>query len=465
MSQPPQSLRQSLQATGQDHVLAGWEQLAPPEQAALVEQLQAIDLPLLQKLFTERDHPVAIVSPSDIEPIEVLPCPGPRDDEARARGKDALRRGEVGILVVAGGQGSRLGFEHPKGLFPVGSVSRKTLLQIHAEKVLALRRRYAAPLPLLVMTSPATNDETIDFFKKNHFFGLPADTVIFFQQGSMPALDMASGKLLLEAPGKLFLSPDGHGGTLTALARTGLLERLRDLGIRHLFYFQVDNPLVKVADPIFLGHHLLARSEVSSKVIRKETPTEKLGNFVQVHGRCTMIEYSDLPENLARQTKPDGNLLIAAGNPAIHIFALDFLATVTRGATAIPFHVARKKVPYLNDQGVAVQPTKENALKFERFIFDVLPRAERWVLVETSRREEFEPLKNATGPDSPESVARAMTNLAAQWLETAGVKVPRDAKGQVAFPLEISPLYALDAQELAGKVNSTMQIDGPTYLG
>src|SRR5262249_54148431 len=228
--------------------------------------------------------------------------------------------------------------------------------------------------------------------------------------------------------------------------------------------FQVDNPLVKVADPVFLGHHLLAKAEVSSKVIAKEGPADKLGNLVLVDGRCTIIEYSDLPGELARQTDAQGRLRIWAGSPAIHVFDVGFLERVTRGQHGLPFHVARKKVPYLDEKGNHVEPDQENALKFERFIFDVLPQAQRWTVVEASRREEFEPLKNATGKDSPQTVRQAISNLAGDWLEKAGVAVPRKANGDVAVPLEISPLYALDAEELARKVDRSLCIQGPTYL-
>jgi UDP-N-acetylglucosamine/UDP-N-acetylgalactosamine diphosphorylase len=314
------------------------------------------------------------------------------------------------------------------------------------------------------MTSPVTDAETQAFLQEHRYFGLSADDVFFFCQGTMPAVDEASGKLLLEAPGRLFTSPNGHGGTLIALADGGLLDRLQQRGIRHIFYFQVDNPLVRVADPLFLGHHLAAKAEVSSKIIPKESPTDKLGNLVLVDGRCTMIEYSDLPEALARDTDEQGKLRIRAGSPAIHIFAVDFLRRVTQGRLRIPFHVACKKVPYLDDQGNLVTPSKENAFKFEMFIFDVLPLAERWTVVETSRREEFVPLKNAAGADSPATVRQALSNLAGAWLEKAGINVPRQPGGDVAFPLEISPLYALDVEELTAKVPRGLRIDGPLYL-
>jgi UDP-N-acetylglucosamine/UDP-N-acetylgalactosamine diphosphorylase len=315
------------------------------------------------------------------------------------------------------------------------------------------------------MPSPATHDETVAFFKENRYFGLPEGEVFFFQQGTMPALDMATGRLLMEARGRLFTSPNGHGGTLRALADTGLLQRLGARGIRHVFYFQVDNPVVQIADPAFLGHHIAERAEVSSKVIPKEGPTDKLGNLVLIDGRCGMIEYSDLPEDLARQTDERGELRFRAGNPAIHIFDIDFLRRVTTGTEAMPFHVARKKVPCLDEKGNEVEPAKENALKFEMFIFDALPRADRWTVVETSRRDEFQPLKNATGPDSPATVRQALSNLAADWLERAGAVVPRSATGDAAVPLEVSPLHALDAEELARKVARGTRIEKATYFG
>jgi UDP-N-acetylglucosamine/UDP-N-acetylgalactosamine diphosphorylase len=463
MTAVPDDLRQRLQQFGQEHVLSNWDRLTDDERRGLLDQLRGLDLARLQALYANRDHSFQVPSAEQIKPVPVIPAA--EDGDARRRGEEALRVGEVAVLLVAGGQGSRLGFDHPKGMFAVGPVSNKTLFQIHAEKVLALRRRHGKPLPFLVMTSPATDAESREFFKGHTNFGLPADEVAFFCQGTMPALDRATGRLLMEGPGRLFLSPNGHGGTLTALADSGLLEKLRQQGIRHIFYFQVDNPLVKVADPAFLGHHILTRADVSAKIVPKESPTDKLGNLVLVDGRCTMIEYSDLPESLARQTDENGRLRIWAGSPAIHVFDVDFLGRVVGGGVKIPFHTAKKKVPYFDEKaGTAVQPSQENALKFELFIFDVLPLAERCTVVETSRREEFMPLKNASGPDSPETVRQAQSDLAADWLERAGVKVPRKADGSAAVALEVSPLFALDAEELARKVDRLLRVEGPTYL-
>jgi len=465
----PAELRQRLEKHGQDHVLAWWDRLNDGERRGLLDQIRAIDLDQIRRLYGERGQRFALPAPERIKPIPVV-----RLGEESALlggtaavshlGEEALRRGEVAVLVVAGGQGSRLGFDHAKGMFPVGPVSDKSLFQIHAEKVLALGRRYGKPIPFLIMTSPTNEAETRAFFQEPGNFGLAAEQVFFFSQGTMPAVDLQTGQLLMEAPGRLFTSPNGHGGSLTALAESGLLERLDRAGVRQVFYFQVDNPLVRIADPLFLGYHRSARAEVSTKVIPKSSPEDKLGNLVLVDDRCAMIEYSDLPKELANQRDEGGRLRFWVGSPAIHLFEVAFLRQVTQGATRIPFHVARKKVPHIDAAGQTVQPAKENALKFEMFIFDVLPRADRWTVVETTRREEFEPLKNATGPDSPPTVRQAISNLAGEWLRGAGVEVPR-ANGNVAVPLEISPLFALDAEELAAKVDRGLRITGPTYLG
>lgn len=457
MTNVPDALRQNLERHGQQHVLRWWDQLDETQRNSLVEQLTALDLDEIASLYTERSRVYEVPSADRIAPPPVLPFAD--DADAHRRGTEALQRGEVAVLVVAGGQGTRLGFDLPKGLFPIGPVSDKTLFQIHAEKVLALSRRHGRAIPFLIMTSHATDEPTRTFFAENRYFGLPRDEVFFFQQGTMPALDLATGKLLLEEKGRLFLSPNGHGGTLTALADSGLLEQLRQRGIRVLYYFQVDNPLARIADATFLGQHLNADADVSTRIVRKLSPEDKLGNLVLVDGRCTIIEYSDLPKELAVQSDEHGRLRIFAGNTGIHAFSIDFLQRVTADRTSLPFHLARKTVPHLDADGNRVEPKQPNALKFEKFIFDVLPLARSWAVMETTYAEEFAPLKNATGADSEPKVKQAMSDLAASWLAKAGVDVP---PGVV---VEISPLFALDAEELAAKVKGrTVRIDGSTYL-
>jgi UDP-N-acetylglucosamine/UDP-N-acetylgalactosamine diphosphorylase len=451
-----------LRGHRQEHVLTGWDGLSLGDRVSLVEQLAGIDFAELEALYRRKDEPHAVLPPR--ERIAPLPVEAP-SDAARAVGEEALRRGEVAALLVAGGQGTRLGFDKPKGMYPVGPVSRMSLFQVHAEKVLALSRKYGKPVPFLVMTSPATHADTEAFFAEHRFFGLPESQVTFFQQGTMPALDLATGRLLLEKPGQVFLGPNGHGGTLTALAESGLLADLRDRGVRHIFYFQVDNPLVKVCDPAFLGRHVQERAEASSKVVFKEQPGEKVGVLAVIDGRCGIVEYSDLPADMAAERDAAGTLRYRAGSPAIHLFGVHFLEKVTARGTGLQYHVARKKVPYYDPAaGATVTPTAENALKFELFVFDALPMAERWLAVETKRDEEFAPLKNATGADSPETVHRLMTRLHAGWLAAAGARVVRNARGDPGFPVEVSPLFALDAADCRDKIPPGFAVTEPTFL-
>ncbi|WP_165226556.1 UTP--glucose-1-phosphate uridylyltransferase [Aquisphaera insulae] len=475
---PDPELADRLKRHGQEHLLAWWDRLDATGRAQLASELSAIDLDQLDRLVAELVGEEAdaagslAVDPERVQPIDVVRLPqtdGERIARRRAAelGADALAAGEVGVILVAGGSGTRLGFDGPKGTYPIGPVSRASLFQIHAEKIVALGRRHGRPVPLYVMTSPDNDEATRSFFESHGNFGL--DRVRFFVQGQMPAVDRVTGKVLLAAPDHVALSPDGHGGTLAALAAAGpdgspsCLEELRERGVRTLFYFQVDNPLVQIADPAYLGMHRQADAEMSFKVIERLTPDEKVGVVVMVDGVPQVIEYSDLPPVLANRRVPEGSLELWAGSIAIHVLERTFIERLV-GDAKLPFHRAVKKVPFVDASGATVKPDGPNAVKFEQFIFDALPLAKRWAIVETDRPTEFEPLKNAVGPDSPETVHRRMSDLFGAWLEQAGATVPRRADGSVPFDVEISPLYALDAQELRSRLEPGFVVDGPTYL-
>ncbi len=452
MPTAPPELAARLRQYGQSHLMAGWDGLTAAGRDTLAGQLAGLDFAHLDALFQRRADPHPLPGPDRLAPIPVEDA-ATLSASAVARGDAALKAGEIAALVVAGGQGTRLGSDRPKGLYPVGPVSGASLFQWHAEKVLALSRRAGRPVPFLVMTSPATHAETVAFFAANAAFGLAPGQVRFFQQGTMPAADLATGKLLLEAPGTLFTSPNGHGGTLTALADSGLLAALKAAGVRHVFYFQVDNPLVKIADPAFVGRHVETGSEVSTKVVFKTDPGEKVGVLALVDGRCGIVEYSDLPAELAAERDAAGHLRYPAGNTAIHVFSVPFLERVTGGATRLAYHVARKKVPHFDPETEQqVTPDRENAVKYELFVFDALPLADRWLVVRADRADEFAPLKNATGADSPATVRQALVDQAARWLAAAGVAVP------AGVPVEVSPLATPDAAR-------GLTITGPTRVG
>ena len=271
----------------------------------------------------------------------------------------------------------------------------------------------------------------------------------------MPAVDR-EGRLLLEAPGRLALSPDGHGGALRALQRSGSLADMKDRGIEILSYFQVDNPNVHVIDPLFIGLHARhpdSSGEMSSKMVPKADPAEKVGVFCRIDGRTEVIEYSDLPAELAEATDAEGRIRFNAGSIAIHVLGVDFIERLTSGATetGLPFHRARKKVPYWNPAtGETVAPSEPNATKFEMFVFDALHFARAGLVQETDRVEEFAPIKNAEGTDSAVSSSALQTERAARWMERAGAAIPRSSDGAVEGRIEIVAATALEARDLAG---------------
>lgn len=460
-----EELVELLRPFGQEHLLAFWNELDAGERIGLAEQIRRVDFARLERLYRQGGSTInwgALARRAQSPPAFRLGSSKNQFSpaEARARGAEALGSGKVATLLVAGGQGTRLGFDHPKGLYPIGPVSQATLFQILLEKVLAVGRRYGAPTRLCLMTSPATHDETVEFLEKHERFGLPADWLHLFCQGTMPAVDERTGKVLLAEMGRLFASPDGHGGMLAALDSSGGLDALRAAGIEQVFYFQVDNPLCQVCNEEFLGYHLLARSELSTQVVRKQFPTEKVGNVASIDGRLRIIEYSDLPEDAAKRRRPDGSLELWAGNTAVHIFDVAFLERVKADQEALPFHLAHKQVAYLDPGGGHIDPAKPNAIKFERFIFDLLPAAERAIVVEVDAAEHFAPLKNGPGSqrDSPETVKRQMVALYRRWLEMAGAKLAKN------IDVEISPLFALEPAELKEKLILTRTIDEPTYF-
>jgi UDP-N-acetylglucosamine/UDP-N-acetylgalactosamine diphosphorylase len=452
-------LRATLAAHGQEGLLRFWDDLDGGGRERLERDLRSLDLDLLDRLVETLvrggEEPV---DTDGVEPVEPDPAPSP---EAIGEGEDALARGAVAVVIVAGGQGTRLGFDGPKGCYPIGPVTDRSLFQIHCEKVAALGRRYGCTPPLYVMTSDDNHAATESFFAGHGWFGL--EHLRLFRQGTMPAVDAESGAVLLAARDRVALSPDGHGGTLRALRRTGCLDEMRERGIETIFYLQVDNPLIAVADPGFVGSHRLAAAEVSSKVVRKTDPAEKVGVVAARDGRQLVIEYSDLPDRLAGQRRPDGRLAFAAGSIALHVFSREFVERVAATAE-LPYHRALKRVPYVDAGGNPVEPDDPNAVKFEQFIFDTLPLARRSLVLETSREGEFEPLKNAEGPSSPETVRQRLSDAAADVLEGAGAVVSRRPDGSAAVPIELSPLVAADRGELARRMPPGTAVDAPLAL-
>lgn len=449
----------------QTHVLRYWDELDAASREQLAGQIQALDLAELSRLVAGKEQPTDYAAMAERATLPMAVSADGRGvawscKTARQRGEQALREGHIAVILVAGGQGTRLGFDSPKGMFPIGPLSQRTLFQIFADRLRATELRYGVTIPWYVMTSEATDAPTRAYFNDNDNLGLTADQIVIFQQGTMPAVDAATGKLLLSERDSLALSPDGHGGTLAALDRNGCLERMKSSGHRHLFYFQVDNPLVTLCDPEFIGHHLLSGSEMTSQVIRKRYPTEKVGNVVQVDGRTHVIEYSDLPEEAAEMTDENGGLKLWAGSIAVHLFDVAFLDRQRASDTSLPFHRANKTVPYLDETSRLVDPPTPNAIKFEKFIFDLLPAARRTIICEVEPAQAFAPVKNADGAaaDTPSLARQGIVDLHRDWIERAGGSVAEGVK------VEINARFSLDPGELRARLPAGLHVGADRYF-
>ena len=440
-----------LSAHGQSHLLAFWDRLDEPSRTSLLAQIEALDFDAIARMQALLRHPPEAAAAGAMAPAPVAELSGAARAEAAAVGEAALRAGKVGVILVAGGQGSRLGYDGPKGCYPVGPVSDAPLFHFHARKILALERAYGAEVPFYVMTSPMNEGPPRAFFEEHAFFGLDASRVFFFSQAMWPALD-PDGKIILDTPSHIFLGPDGHGGMLAALDRTGCLADMERRGLECVFYFQVDNPLVEVADPAFLGEHLRTGSEYSLKVCAKRDWKEGLGMAVERDGRTEIVEYSDpvFSDELKQELGPDGRLRFLYGSVAIHVFSVAFLRRETDAG--LPLHIAHKKVPHCDADGNTVKPDAPNAFKFEKFIFDALADARRAACVAFDRADEFSPVKNKEGADSPATCRRDLSDKWARWLEACGVAVPRDSEGHAAIRIEIDPAFANSPAELRARL-------------
>ena len=468
----PPELVARLAATDDSHLLRHWNELDDAGRERLAVQLADLDLAAAHRLYEAKvsgpdDAGAATAAAAKAAPPAAV-VRLPRTDRdvadraaAVAAGEELLKSGAVGAILVAGGQGTRLGFDQPKGMFPVGPVSGATLFELLAGQLKARGEAAGVTIPLYVMTSPATDAPTRAEFAAQNYYGLGEENVVFFRQGTMPAVDDATGQVLLAAKDEVAVSPDGHGGLVAALKNRGVLEDMTRRGVTTLYYHQVDNPTVIVCDPAFLGFHKRLGGQVSTKVVAKVAPGEKMGVVCDVDGVTQIIEYSDLPDAAAARTDAEGGLLLWAGNTAIHCFERSFLESLAdegEAGSGLPFHVAHKKVPHLNDAGELVEPTGPNAYKFERFIFDSLPLAKVAPVVETDRSREFNPVKNAEGSDSPATAKAALVRLHREWLEAAGATV---AEG---VTVEILPSFALDADGVKEKVPADVRYDADAVL-
>lgn len=441
------ALADLLAKNGQSHLLEHVKTLDGAAREAFCARLAAID-------WAELAHPCEPPAASKVAKSRVLDQDerNRRSAELAARGEAAFRAGQVAVLMVAGGQGTRLGSSAPKGCFTIAPHSGKSIYQLQAEKVLSLSRRVGKAIPFLVMTSPSTDAETRQFFAAHADFGLAPGQARFFSQGTVPSIAI-DGKALLASPGKLLENPDGHGGCHTALVQSGNLKRLSDEGVRQIVYIQVDNILAPVDDAVLVGLAEAENADVVSKVLEKAHPDEKLGHLVKVDGRDRIVEYTELTPEQTRLRFPDGEIIYRWGSPAMHCWSVAFLDRLAKRGFKLPLHRSKKPLK--------AWPQETTGWKNERFMFDLVPEAETSVGVIIHRGAEFAPVKNASGDDSPATAVQLASDLYAGWLRKAGVRVDLPAGARI----EVSPLFAAtEAQFLARWDRRIAAVTGDYYL-
>ena len=360
-----ENIKKLLKNHNQSHLLAFWNQLDEGQRQDLLAQIQRLDLAKIDvwvKNFIK--NPASSEICADFTPaLSYNPSPAGTNQqhkyaEATKLGKELIAAGKVAAFVVAGGQGTRLGFEGPKGNYPISPIMNKTLFRIFAESIAATMQRYQTDCPWYVMTSPLNYDQTREIFRLNNNYGLDKKNVFMFQQGTLPNFS-SDGKILLADKANIACSPDGHGGSLRALYQSDALDDMKKRGIEFLSYWQVDNPLINIFDPLFIGLHVLDKAEMSSKALIKSGPEEKVGNFCLVDGRVTVIEYSDLPDELAEKRNPDRSLVFELGSIAIHIINRTFVEKLNGDDFSLPLHRATKKIQHIDEKGNTVESDRQ----------------------------------------------------------------------------------------------------------
>ncbi|KAF9108006.1 UDP-N-acetylglucosamine pyrophosphorylase [Mortierella sp. AM989] len=464
-------LKERYQAAGQGHLFTFYDDLSAEQQQVLVEQLEALNVERVNRIHQKAttcpspmlNNQAALLAPLPEECFDsTLEASKEKIHEWQTIGLNQISQNKVAVILLAGGQGTRLGSSAPKGCYDISLPSSKSLFQIQAERILKLQNLAqeqpgAVPdvtIPWYVMTSGPTRPATVAFFQENNYFGLKSSNIVFFEQGTLPCLTF-DGKIMMESKSQVAVAPDGNGGVYAALRGTGVLANMAERKIEYLHAYCVDNCLVRVADPVFIGYCIQKNADCGAKVVRKNAPDEPVGVVCLRNSAFNVVEYSEIDEEVAHAVNPkNGQLSFGAGNIANHFYTTDFLNRVESFEGDLEYHIARKKIKTLDMQtGDIIAPKQVNGMKLEMFVFDVFPFTERMAVFEVDRREEFSPLKNApgTGQDCPETSRRDILQQHVRFIEAAGGKVivgDDDIQIEGAPTLELSPLVTYSGEGL-----------------
>jgi len=463
-------LKEKYEKAEQEQVFAFYDTLSSTDKALLYEQLSSFNPEYINEITKKALNPPPSKDDDKESGLEPLPDSATASildsktediDKWYSSGLDLIAENKVAVVLMAGGQGTRLGSSAPKGCFDIGLPSKKSLFQIQAErirKVQHLAKKKAGHgadkkvvVPWYVMTSGPTRGPTEKYFEEHKFFGLEKENVIIFEQGVLPCISN-DGKILLETKGKVAVAPDGNGGIYQALIKSSVISDMRKRGIEHMHAYCVDSCLVKVADPVFIGFSASKDVDIATKVVRKRNATESVGLILLKNGKPDVVEYSEIDKETAeaKDAKQPDALKFRAANIVNHYYSFRFLESIPDWAHKLPHHVARKKIPYVDtEKGDSIKPEKPNGIKLEQFVFDVFPMLElnKFACMEVRREDEFSPLKNArgTGEDDPDTSKRDIMEQGKRWLQAAGATVVSEGKDG---GIEVSPLMSYGGEGL-----------------
>ena len=402
MEEDLEMIKKTLKKYSQEHLLNGYEKLDGVKQKQLLDQIEHTDFELINSLYNNTKKEL---QPSDnsISPIEFL------DKEKlngyykgfQETGEKAIRDGKLAAVTMAGGQGTRLGHKGPKGTFDIGLDTHKSLFELLSDSLKEQGKNYDVTIPWFIMTSEENNNETIEFFEKNRCFGYEeGKNLFFFKQGELPMVD-TEGKILIGEDGLIKEAADGHGGIYEALVKNGMTKKMRELGVEWLFIGGVDNCLVKMVDPLLMGIAIQKQVTAAGKSVVKANPKENVGVFCKKNGKPSVVEYTEIPEEMAQARDERGELIYGESHILCNLFNIN--AVERMGTKPLPYHSAFKKATYIDKNGNKVVPDGPNAYKFEAFLFDAFGELDDMAILRVKREEEFAPVKNATGVDSPET--------------------------------------------------------------
>ena len=403
-----EEIKWKLKKYGQEHLLNGYDKLDENKKQQLLEQLDKIDYSLINILYNNIKKEVDLTN-SKIEPIQYFDKYklNEKYKEFENIGEKAIKEGKLAVVTMAGGQGTRLGHNGPKGTYDIGLDSHKSLFELLSDTLKENEKKYNVIIPWFIMTSRENNDATVEFFEKHKFFGYEKDkTIFFFKQGELPMVD-TEGKILIGEDGLVKEAADGHGGIFESLVKNKMTDEMRKMGVEWVFIGGVDNCLARMVDPVFLGIAIDKNVAAVGKSIVKANPHEKVGVFCKKDGKPYVIEYSEISNEMAEKKDENGELVFGESHILCNLFNISAIERM--GQKPLPYHSAFKKATYIDKDGNKVVPTSPNAYKFEAFLFDAFGELDDMIVLRGRREEEFAPVKNATGVDSPET-ARELYN-------------------------------------------------------